>query len=88
MSLLSSSLVDTKRFCFVSELAGHMKEVTNQSRSVVDDSIYPITLGLDGGTQDVLMMCNLNCYFSPKCSLYPLLVNHKGHIQRPRKLQK
>ena len=46
MSLLSSSLVVTKRFCFVSELAGHMKEVTNQSRSVVDDSIYPITLGL------------------------------------------
>ena len=44
MSLMSSSLVVTMRFCFVCELAGHMKEVTNQSRKVVDDSIYPITV--------------------------------------------
>ena len=88
MSLLSSSLVVTMHFCFVCELACHMKEVTNPSGKVIDDSIYPVTLGLDGGIQDVLMMCNLNCYFSPKCSLYPLLVNDKGHIQRPGKLHK
>ena len=56
MSLLSSSLVVNRRFCFVCELACHMKEVTNQSRNVIDDSIYPISIGLDGGTQDVLMM--------------------------------
>ena len=65
-----------------------MKEVTNQSRNVIDDSIYPISIGLDGGTQDVLMMCNLNCYYSLKCSLHSLLDNGKGHIQRPGKLQK
>ena len=87
MSLLSSSLVVTKRFCFVSELAGHMKEVTNQSRSVIDDSLSYHAWAV-WGTQDVLMMCNLNCYYSPKCSLHSLLVNDKGHIQRPGKLQK
>ena len=77
MSLLSSSLVVTIRFCFVYKLACHMKEVTNKS------SIYPITIRLDGGTQKVvLMMCNLNCYYSAKCSLHSLLINDKGHIQR------
>ena len=53
MSLLSSSLVVTMHFCFVCELACHMKKVTNPSGKVIDDSIYPVTLGLDGGIQDV-----------------------------------